>query len=380
VDGSGVTDPGSTGVGTIKLLSGPPRGRRRGQLAGTLTTPYVRGVVTFNLRAQRAGPYTLLAACKSDLIAAPALNAGVQTVTDFTGTLSLSSSDGIIDTPVPFLAKDNGSAIVGLPFPAPGTYALTLSGAGKTQSLGDVRVVSPTTHLGLAVTPAAITAGSQVTLTVTGLTARNKRDALFADALHVATSDSVAQVGTPTIANGVETITVTFATAGKQTITVTDPSRPTLKPARVTANVSAAAASQLVVNAPLFAVAGAPVGITVTAEDAFGNRVQKGFTDPVTLSTGASTTFKPGEHGRHVFTQTFPAAGLRALTASDTKPGTTIPRSAAADIDVLASAVGVTADPLNDAQQALVIVAPAHGGTIQLIAPAGLGDPEEACR
>ena len=47
-----------------------------------------------------------------------AVNAAGQTVTDFTGTLSLTSSDGIIDTPVPFLAKNKGSAIVGLRFPA----------------------------------------------------------------------------------------------------------------------------------------------------------------------------------------------------------------------------------------------------------------------
>jgi Ca2+-binding RTX toxin-like protein len=218
------------------------------------------------------------------------------------------------------------------------------------------------------VSPATITAGKQVTLTVTGLTAKNKTDALFADQLQVTTSDPLAQVVLAKNTGGVETFTITFDTAGTQSITVTDLSRSTLKGASEKVSVTAAAASQLVVtSAPLFAVAGSPVAVTVTAEDAFGNTVLTAFTDKVTLSTGQSATFSKSDHGKHVFMVTSSTPGTVALTASDS-----VTTSSAVNIDVVSSTVGVsTTDPTGGSGEALIVVVPAGGGTVQLMATDG---------
>ncbi len=314
----------------------------------------------------------------SDVVGVPhtvtikAVNAANQTDTSFTGTVTLTSSDGSINTPVNFVAKNKGVQTATVNFTATGTETLTATGGGEMGKETGIVVVSPATHLGITALPATVTAGNQVTLTVTALTAANKTDALFADTLLVTTNDPLAQVGTPTIASGVATYTITFYTAGTRTITVTDRTRPTIKGPSKSVTVSAAAPTQLVVtSAPLFAVANKPVAITVTAEDAFGNTVPTGFLDKVTLSTGQSATFLKSDKGKHVFMVTFSTAGMVALTASDSTHSS-VATSSAVHIDVVSSAVAVSpTDPTGGSGEALIVVIPAGGGTVQLMATSG---------
>jgi hypothetical protein len=296
-----------------------------------------------------------------------AVNAAGQTVSSFTGMVTLTSSDGSIDIPVNVPAKNTGVERVAVTFTSIGPKMLTASGGGKTGTEANILVVSPATHLGITVSTTRIMAGGQVTLTVKGLTAANMVDTLFAETLQVTTSDPDAEVVPGSIGNGVETFTITFTTALTQTIMVSDLARPTLKGPMQSVNVNAGVASQLVVtSAPLFAVAGSPVGVMVTAEDPFGNQVFTGFTDHVTLSSGHSYTFLPSDHGKHVFSLTFSTAGTVALTASDSTNGS-VTASSPVDIDVVSSAVGVSTDPAGDGGQALIIVVAAAGGTIVLM-------------
>ncbi len=295
-----------------------------------------------------------------------AVNAAGQTVTNFSGTVTLTSSDGSIDLPVVFPVKNNGVEKVSVTFTSTGTETLNASGGGKTGTETNIVVVSPATHLGIKVSPPTIVAGKQVTFTVTGLTSANKTDILFNDALQVTTSDPNAQIGLPVVANGVETFEIAFTTAGTQTITVADLARQALMGTSQKVTVSAAAVSQLVVtSSPLFAIAGSPVSVTVTAEDPFGNPVLTGFTDKVTLSTGQSYTFKNSDHGKHVFTPTFSAAGMQTLSASDSVPAN-VTASSPVTFNVVSTAVGVANDPISSGQQALIIIAPASGGNIVL--------------
>jgi hypothetical protein len=296
-----------------------------------------------------------------------AVNKARQTVTNFTGTVMLTSSDGSIHVPVTFSSNSKGVATLSVTFTAIGPETLTATGGGKTGTEANIIVVSAATHLGITTSSPTITAGNQVTLTVTGLTAANKTDTLFADLLKVTTSDPLAVVGSPVIANGVETFTITFERAGTQTITVADLSRPTLKGPGKSVTVSAAAATQLAVtSSPLFALSNSPIAVTVTAEDAFGNVVLTGFLDKVTLSTGLSATFSTSDHGKHVFTLTFIGAGMAALTASDSTHSS-VTTSSPVNIDVVNSAVSVTTDPINSANQALIVIVPSGGGTVQLM-------------
>ncbi len=296
-----------------------------------------------------------------------AVNAGNQTVTTYNGkTVHVTSSDPAIQ---PFdVTLSNGVGKKTVILSTPGVQSLTVSGGGASGSEANIVVVSPATHLGITVSPATITAGDQVTLTVTALTAANKTDALFADTLLVTTNDPLAQVGTPTIAGGAATYAITFFTAGTHTITVTDLTRPTIKGPSKSVTVNTAAATQLVVtSAPLFVVANKPVAITVTAEDAFGNTVPAGFLDKVTLSTGQSVTFQKSDKGKHVFMVTFSTTGTVALTASDSTKSS-VTTSSPVNIDVVSSAVGVSAtDPTGGSGEALIVVVPAGGGTVQLM-------------
>jgi hypothetical protein len=296
-----------------------------------------------------------------------AVNKAGQRVTNFTGVVTLTSSDGSISIPVNFPANNNGVEKVSVTFTSIGTETLTASGGGKTGTGPNILVVSPATHLGITTSTIQVTAGGFLTLTVKGLTAANMVDTLFADLLRVTTSDPHALIVPGPIANGVETFTITFTTALMRTIMVNDLGRPTLKGPMQSVSVSAAPASQLVVtSAPLFAVAGSPIAVTVTAEDSFGNRVVTGFTDKVTLSSGQSYTFLPSDHGKHVFSISFSTAGTQALTASDSTHGG-VTASSPVDIDVVSSAVGVSTDPTGSGGQALIVIVPAGGGTIQLM-------------
>ena len=78
----------------------------------------------------------------------------------------------------------------------------------------------------LAAAEPKVTAGGQVTVMVTGLTAANQRDTLFADALQVTTNDPQGVVTSQPIANGQQTFTVTLATAVKDVLGADIDTRP----------------------------------------------------------------------------------------------------------------------------------------------------------
>src|SRR5207245_113053 len=101
-------------------------------------------------------------------------------------------------------------------------------GAGNTGTEGNILVVSPVTELGITASATKITAGGQVTLTVKGMAGKTV-DTLFADTLVLTTSDPRATVVAGPMSKGVQTFTITFKTAGTETITVTDLTRPTIQ-------------------------------------------------------------------------------------------------------------------------------------------------------
>ena len=136
-------------------------------------------------------------------------------------------------------------------------------------------------------------------------------------------SDSGATVPTNSVLTaGQGTFGATLTTAGGQALTATDLINGSISGASGTITVSAAATTHFVVSAPGAAIAGSPIGFTVTAEDQFNNKAT-GYGGTVVFSSsdhGASTLL-PGNTtlvaGQGTFNATLTTAGGQALTATD---------------------------------------------------------------
>jgi RHS repeat-associated protein len=301
----------------------------------------------------------------ADTITITAVNVAGMPVVNYTGTAQITSSDSAFKPfNVIFTVKNKGVAHASVTLTTLGIQSLTATdGNGTTGSEDNIDVVSPATKLSVAAAlkSAVATAGAPVTVTVTGLIAAGHTDSLFADTLALSTSDGRAQVVAGPIAAGVQTFTVTFQTAGNQTITVTDLTRPGIRGRAQTVHVVAGALFQLsVTGLPLYALPGIPHSFSVTAEDQYGNRVSA-FTDAINVA-GQSYTFKPKDKGVHGFSTTFTSAGAVSVTATDTTHSAV--QTGSQSVTVVSAAVAAITDPNNSADSALVIVAPAGGGTI----------------
>jgi len=120
-----------------------------------------------------------------------------------------------------------------------GYQLLVTSTSGLIAAASSLSVLAPATHLGITPPSSPISVGSQVIIIVKGLTASNMTDILFTDLLKLKTSDPHATVVAQPITNGVQQFTVTFMTAGPQTITVTDLTRSKFPRASIRVRVSA---------------------------------------------------------------------------------------------------------------------------------------------
>jgi hypothetical protein len=128
---------------------------------------------------------------------------------------------------VSFTAADKGVVHVQVTLVSLGLQALQAAD-GSIGTEPNITVVSPATHLKVTVTPTSVAAGNAVTVTVTAL-GPNGTDKLFPDLLQLSTTDGGATITPGPLSNGIQTFQVNFATTGKQTITVTDTTRPPIK-------------------------------------------------------------------------------------------------------------------------------------------------------
>jgi uncharacterized repeat protein (TIGR01451 family) len=373
--------------GSVALSLAGPAGK--GKLSGVLIAPVVNGLATFNnLTLHAAGTYTLLAASNTDLIADSASLAVVvptsqpttathlaivadakpaspgQTVTftltpldrknrpaAFQDVLRFASSDrfAILPDATPFAAGPNGAMTFTVVFNTPGKQTVTIADMARRTLTATGRVAVgaiATTHLGVTSNPTtALSAGSQLTVTVTGLTATGSIDPGFADELHLTTTDTRASITAQPIVNGVATFSVTLYTAGRQTIRVTDVTRPALKGPNLFRTVMPAAAAQLAVtHFPSTILAGVAHRFTVTALDQYGNPITSGFADTVSVA-GTTYTFKPADRGAHVFSTALLAPGTASVTATDVTPGSTVTAGSATNIAVIDSSLAVNINP-----------------------------------
>jgi hypothetical protein len=177
--------------------------------------------------------------------------------------------------------------------------------------------------------PSPTTAGVAQTVTVTALNANGTVNTNYTGTVHFTSSDPQGVLPanyTFTAADqGVHTFTVTFKSAGSQSITATDTVTGSITGSESGIQVNPAAATHLVLSGPSTIGSGTAFSITVTAVDAYGNTAT-GYRGTVHFSSSDSSatlpanyTFTAADNGVHTFSRVkLRKRGLETITAIDT--------------------------------------------------------------
>ena len=263
-----------------------------------------------------------------------ALDAFGNLATSYTGQAAFSSGDATDELPATggFTA---GVRTVNLAFDTVGVHAATVSevSGAITATTTDVTIGSAA-PIRIAITGAnpSTIAGTDEAFTATLFDLFDNPCTNFAGTVHFTATDPQAAVPadytfTPFDA-GSHAFSVTFKTAGVDSLTIADTSSATTA-ASNTWNVAGATASTCVATqAPSTAAAGSVVGLTVLTHDQFGNvattyagTMQLTATD-VRAVLPPNVTYVPAvDAGSHAFSAALLTTGAQTLTATDTVDG-----------------------------------------------------------
>jgi Ca2+-binding RTX toxin-like protein len=278
-----------------------------------------------------------------------------------TGTASVKLTDGVATFPTLQVNKP-GSAFT--------LAALSPFLSAAVSAPFDVVAVA---GLSVSTTQTTSTAGVGITVTVKAVDSKGNTVINYPGTVHFRSTDAHAALpADTTLSLGQTSFTVTLKTAGSQTITALDLSKPSLagttKPVKVTpASVAA------------FSVAGfiSPGLISqkqmviVSAIDAFGN-INPGYRGTVTLSSTDSSASLPSSHaytaadaGKHPFSVMLNTPGLWTISAADG------PSLSGSEVNIVVAAataatVRMEPDPENSSKTALVIVGTAGNDAIDV--------------
>jgi hypothetical protein len=174
------------------------------------------------------------------------------------------------------------------------------------------------------VTPSTLSpvqAGTTVTYTVQAMT--GLLPAGYTGAVRISATDRNATLpATILLTGGTGTFNVTFRTAGRQLVTVSDLGRGAFRGAAVTTVTPAAPSALRVTGASLGSI-GRPYVVTVTALDAFGNTVT-GYRGTVHMASAAApqvpdAAFTARDRGTRRFFLIPNTTGVHTITATDTQ-------------------------------------------------------------
>ena len=294
-----------------------------GSLDGTSTASYDKLVL--------AAP-TAETAGKSFSLTVTAQNSTGVTDTGYTGTVQFTSSDVQAGLPAnfTFTAADAGTYTFTVTLETAGSQSITATDTTTSAITGTLSEISvspaPASQFVLSGLPSTTTAGVAQTVTVTAEDPYGNVATGYGGTVQFTSSDPQASLPAiysfTTADQGVHVFTLAFETAGTQSMTVTDTaSGITAAQSGITVQ-AAAAKSFTVTDFPVVDTAGAPITVTVTAYDAYGN-VATGYTGTVSLTSSdpcavlpSSFTF-PGTTGTHIFAVTLETAGAQSITATD---------------------------------------------------------------
>ncbi len=273
-----------------------------------------------------------------------AVTAGVQTsvtltvldafgnpVTDFEGTVALTSTDPAATFPasLTFSAADSGRVDIAPTFFSSGSRQLTATLAGDDSVSDTVETdVTPGDPAAVAISglPPSVVAGATSSITVT---MRDDWDNLV-DTFSGVVSVDVAgdeQASYPTavdVAAGMGSFDLTLRTAGAQTVVVTEPQVTGTSATGTSVVVPASASGLIFESLTTELVAGDDLVATLVVVDAYGNRAT-GFTgsadlvlDPVEPQFPTTALFDASGSGGAVVSGRVVHAGLHILTATIT--------------------------------------------------------------
>ena len=178
----------------------------------------------------------------------------------------------------------------------------------------------PADHL-VASAPATAVAGESFTVDVIAADAGGGTASGYDGTVHFSSSDGAAVLPPDSTLNaGHGSFSATLATAGPQTITISDSANSLSTTVNITVDARATALS---LTAPATAVAGTAFNLTITARDAAGKTVS-GYGSTVHFSTSDTSTsvvLPPDStltNGQGTFSVTLTRAGAQTITVSDT--------------------------------------------------------------
>ncbi len=320
-----------TGTFTATLTTGGPQSIT----ATDATDPTITGSATVTVAAPVAGfmvslPATAVAG-EAFYFTVRAVDRFGNTVTDFPGTVALSSTDTGATTylqPPTTLTGGTGTFLASLT--TAGVQTLTVTDATDPTITGSATVtVVPRTAESFVISgPSLVTAGTSFEFTVTAEDAYGNVATNYGGTVDFSSSDSGASTALPaptTLTDGTGTFTASLTTVGTQSIEATDAVKPWPSGPRgylVPVTVRPAAAAGFGVSAPATATAGTPFDVTVTAQDRFGNTAY-GYAGTVGFTSTDPKAVLPGQHsfvgdpGSHVFTVTLETGGPQTIGVAD---------------------------------------------------------------
>lgn len=272
-----------------------------------------------------------LPAGSQDAVSVTALDIYGNKATSYAGTVHFSSSDvqGALPADYTFTPFDQGSHMFVPVLKTLGTQTLsvtdTVNPAFSATQSGIVVIPGALAKWVVSGLPASGAAGAPQSFTLTAMDAFGNVATDYFGIVHFTSSDALAGLpadyGFTAADAGSHTFSVTFATAGAQSITASD----TFSVVSTTQSIKivpGAAASMIIAGFPL-TTAGLAQTFTVTVRDAFGN-LATNYTGTVSFSSSdplaalpSNYTFTAADAGVHTFTATLKKAGSQWITVQD---------------------------------------------------------------
>ncbi len=357
-----------TGNGNLDLAIGDSTGANVDLLLGLGNGAFVGSVVNGdNTASSGVAAADFTGNGKLDLVMTGGIESGQ--ISEFLGT-----GTGLFNTPQTFVVGTTPNGIAMGDFNGDGAPDLVVLGTFNelsgdasvlldqtgaiTTTLSDYVGSGPASHFAVAI-PTYDLAGAPLVATVTALDQFNNVVTSYNGVIQLTSSDGKA--GLPailTLSGGVGTFTVTFRTAGTQSLVATDTVTSSITGSASAITVVAGAANHLAVGALAATTAGNPIVVTVTALDAFNNIVL-GDTDTIHFTSNDAQAALPPDAplqaGVGFFAAILKTAGNDTITATDTAAGNVtgtsqsiaVTAAAASHFSVTAPATAITGDPVS---------------------------------
>jgi hypothetical protein len=237
------------------------------------------------------------------------------------GLVTVTSSDAAATFPATVQLR-NGRALVSVTFRTAGPQTLTVTDAlvADRTATASTTVAPPVVAAKLLVMmPPQVRAGMPTTVTALAVDAAGRPAPTFSGTATVTSSDAAASLPMVEVLfkNGRATFPVSFATVGKQTVTVTSLSDSQVAGIGSTNVAAPQALSSFLVMVPPRIVTGTPVNVAIIALDA-AKRPISGYTGTATLASSDTAATLPTTvtftSGRAIARVTFASPGSQTLT------------------------------------------------------------------